>query len=494
MEQNYILSIDQSTSGTKALLFDKTGALVARHDKAHRQITNSLGWVEHDPNEIYQNMLFTAGQVLQNAQINPAQVRAIGISNQRETGVMWDRKGEPIYHAVVWQCARGKEICQELEAQGLASFVKDTTGLNLSPYFTAAKWAWLMRNVRDAKALAQRGDFFCGTMDSWLIFKLTGNHKTDYSNASRTQLFDIGTLTWNEELCRAFGIPVFSLPEVCFSDSIFGTTDFEGLFPKKIPVCGVMGDSHAALFAQGCWTSGMTKATYGTGSSVMMNTGERRVFHKDLVSSLAWGIGGKVSYVLEGNINYTGAVFQWLCDDLKLISSPKEASSLASSVKSSDGVYLIPAFSGLGAPYWQSEARALLCGMGRNTRKEHIVRAAEECIAYQIKDIIEAMNQGSDYRLPQLRVDGGPTHDAFLMQFQADILGVPVAVSKMEELSGGGAAYLAGISSGLYLKETLLQNCCPELFSPSMKGEEIAHLYNGWKRAVRRTIFCPEVL
>lgn len=484
MKKNTILSIDQSTAGTKAMLFGPDGALIARCDRPHRQITNELGWVEHDPEEIYQNLLLSVRELFAQSGAAPEQVCAIGISNQRETGVMWDDTGKPVHNAVVWQCARAAALCESLERKGLAPIVKEKTGMNLSPYFTAAKFGWLLENVPEARRLAESKRLRCGTIDSWLLFKLTGQHKTDYSNASRTQLFNIQTLCWDDELCTAFGVPADSLPEVCFSDSLFGMTDMEGILPAAVPVRGVMGDSHAALFAQGCTSRGMTKATYGTGSSVMMNTENRCVRSETLVTSLAWGRGGQVSYVLEGNINYSGAVIQWLIHDLELIASPKEAAAIAAQVPSANGVYLVPAFSGLGAPYWCSEARAILCGMNRGTRKAHIVRAAEESMAYQIKDIAEAMNQAAGSALKELRTDGGPTADTVLMQFQADMLGVPVRTASIQELSGAGAAYMAGLSCGLYEEGVLYQNSGAGAYTPEMTENSREELYGGWKKAV----------
>lgn len=492
MEKDIILSIDQSTSGTKALLFDVQGALLARKDKPHRQITNELGWVEHDPEEIYQNTISIVRGLLEETQMSPGRVRAVGISNQRETGVVWDDTGRPVYNAVVWQCARGAEICRGLEEQGFGAKVKEKTGLNLSPYFTAAKFAWILQNVDEARCLAGQGRLKCGTMDSYLTARLTGVHKTDYSNASRTQLFNIHSLCWDEELCRLFGVPIGALPQVCDSDSVFGYTDMEGIFPEKVPVCGVLGDSHAALFAQGCVRPGMAKVTYGTGSSVMMNTGEHCARSDRLVSSLAWSMHGKVNYVLEGNINYTGAVINWLIHDVELISSPKEVPQISAQVPSTQGVYLVPAFSGLGAPYWCSGARAVLCGMDRGTRKAHIVRAAEESIAYQIKDIVGAMDESGEQKLKELRADGGPTADRLLMQFQADILNVPLSVSRLQELSGAGAAFVAGISCGLYREEELHANRQAGFYEPDMGSDTREFLYSGWKKAVALALYGAE--
>ncbi len=488
MSESYILSIDQSTSGTKSLLFGKDGGLVARCDLPHEQISPKPGWVEHDPEEIYDNVIKVTRMVLEKSGVRPEQVVAAGISNQRETGLMWNRHtGKPVCNAVVWQCPRAEEICEEIRAQGKAETVRRKTGLQLSPYFTAAKLSWIIQNIPGAKESMDNGDLMGGNVDGWLLYKLTGGkcHKTDYSNASRTQLFNLETLQWDAELCEIFGLNPNILPQVCFSDSKFCETDFDGVFPTPIPVHGVLGDSHAALFGQGCLVPGTAKATYGTGSSVMMNTGKAPI-HTDsgLVTSIAWGMNRQVEYVLEGNLNYTGSVIKWLVENLHMISSSKESGKVAASVDGNGGVYLVPAFSGLGAPYWDSNARAVICGMNRDTTSVHVVRAGEECIAYQIKDIVELMCQEAKVRLQVLNVDGGPTRDQFLMQFQADILGIVLNVPAIEELSGGGAAYAAGIAVGFYDKDRLFEAKKATRFESKMTDAERDALYGGWKKAV----------
>ena len=488
MSESYILSIDQSTSGTKSLLFDREGQLVARCDLPHEQISPQPGWVEHDPEEIYRNVIQVTRMVLEKAGVQPEQVVAAGVSNQRETGLIWNRiSGKPVCNAVVWQCARAEQICEEIRAQGKAETVRHKTGLQLSPYFTAAKLTWIIRNIPGAKESMDRGELMGGNIDGWLLFKLTGGkvHKTDYSNASRTQLLNLETLRWDEELCEIFGLNPNMLPEICYSDSEFCTSDFEGVFPKPIPVHGVLGDSHAALFGQGCLVPGTAKATYGTGSSVMMNTG-KSLIHTDtgLVTSIGWGMNGQVDYVLEGNLNYTGSVIKWLVENLHMISSSKESGSVATSVPDNGGVYLVPAFSGLGAPYWDSNARAVICGMNRDTTSAHIVRAGEECIAYQIKDIVDLMCQEAKVALQELNVDGGPTRDKFLMQFQADMLGIILNVPAIEELSGAGAAYAAGIAVGFFDKERLFASKKAAKFTSAMEESQREALYGGWKKAV----------
>lgn len=483
----YILAVDQSTQGTKGLLFDADGKLNARCDRPHAQIVNDRGWVEHDPEEIYANTLAVVQDVVEKAGIAKEQILAFGISNQRETALAWDRaSGKPVCNAIVWQCARGAEICRRLDAGDFAQKVKQTTGLRLSPYFSAAKLAWILENVEGARRKVEEGSLCMGTVDSWLIFRLTGGRsfKTDYSNASRTQLFNITSLQWDPEICRAFGIPGRCLAQVRDSDSVFGETDFEGFLPKPVSICGVLGDSHGALFGQGCLYPGMMKATYGTGSSVMMNIGSRPVFSKDVVTSLAWGMGGKVDYVLEGNINYTGAVISWLKDDLQLIRSAGEVQSLAEKANPEDRTYLVPAFTGLGAPYWDSDATAVLTGMTRTTGKAEIMRAAENCIAYQIADIVECMRKQSGIPVTELRADGGPTRDGYLMQFQSDIIGLPVSVPGLQELSGIGAAFAAGISAGLYDRGGIFNRTRYTEYGSKMPAAKREVLLSGWKQAV----------
>lgn len=488
---DYVLGIDQSTQGTKALLFDENGRMLGRADLPHRQMINERGWVEHDPEEIYRNVIETVKMVVKQTGIDPDGIRTVGISNQRETALAWERRtGKPVYPAIVWQCARGADICRELERHGMAEEVRRKTGLALSPYFSAAKLAWLMQNVPEAKMLAEKGELCCGTVDSYLVYRLThgGAFRTDYSNASRTQLFHIEKLRWDETLCQAFGISTGSLPELTDSDGNFGMTDFEGYLRRPIPIRAVLGDSHGALFGQGCLERGMLKATYGTGSSVMMNIGEKPVFSKAVVTSLAWKLNGVVTYVLEGNINYTGAVISWLKDDLGLLDTPAQAEQLARAANPKDTTYLIPAFSGLGAPHWNSEAKAAIFGMSRTTRKAELVKAGLESIAYQIQDVLEAMQQESGILIRELRADGGATRNAYLMQFQSDLAQACVCVPKEEELSGIGAAYVAGIAEGIYQQEALFLKRDVQNFTPKMTENERNRRYDGWKDALRRVI------
>lgn len=487
MEEKYIISIDQSTQGTKALLFDGNGDLIKRTDKSHQQIINDKGWISHDPMEIYENTINVVRCLLEESGIEKTAVIGIGISNQRETSLAWDRQtGLPIGQAIVWQCARAVAVCDRVEKRGAKELVRQHTGINLSPYFPASKIAWILENEPGAKELARAGQICHGTVDSWLIFKLTGgkSYQTDYSNASRTQLFNIFDLKWDEEICELFGIDPKNLAEVCDSDSHFGDTDFEGLFPKPIPIHGVLGDSHGALFGQGCLKPGMMKTTYGTGSSIMMNIGEQPVLSSHgVVTSLAWCMGGRVDYVLEGNLNYTGAVITWLRDDMKLIDSPDETQALAKEAVSDDGVYLISAFSGLGAPYWDSRATAAIIGMTRTTGRAEVVRAGLECIAYQITDIVEAMSKDSGVVVNEMRVDGGPTRNAYLMQFQSDIARVAVRIPDSEELSGIGPAYAVGLALGVW-DQSIFQKINRYKYEPQMAIRLRDEKYAGWKKAV----------
>ena len=491
MSEQYMISIDQSTQGTKALLFNSAGSLIWRVDQAHRQIIDEKGWVSHDPMEIYQNIIAVTARLLEETQIDRDKLAGVGISNQRETSLAWNRiTGEPVGLAVVWQCARAADLCDQVAAAGHGEKIRRKTGMNLSPYFPASKIAWILRNVEGARELSDAGKLCHGTIDSWVIYKLTGkaSYKTDFSNASRTQLFNIFDLKWDEEICGIFGIDPKNLPEVCDSNSNFGETDFDGVLPHSVPIHGVLGDSHGALFGQGCLEPGMMKSTYGTGSSIMMNIGEIPVLSTHgVVTSLAWSMDGKVNYVLEGNLNYTGAVITWLKDDLKMIQSPEETQSLAEQAAADDPLYLVPAFSGLGAPYWDSRATAMLTGMTRTTGRAEVVRAGLECIAYQIQDVIEAMSEDSQVKVHELRVDGGPTKNAYLMQFQSDIAGIDVQVPDSDELSGMGPAFAAGMALGLW-DQTVFEKLNRKKYAPRMDAELRNKKYEGWKKAVEKVL------
>ncbi len=491
MENKYLIGIDQSTQGTKALLLDAKGNLIKRVDKAHRQIIDEKGFISHDPREIYQNTLYVVQELIQKTQIDKRQIAGLSISNQRETTLAWDRlTGEPIAHAIVWQCARAADICDRVEAMGVAEKIRKKTGVTLSPYFPASKIAWILEHVEGAREKADKKELCYGTIDSFLIYRLTGlkSYKTDYSNASRTQLYNIFELQWDREICALFGIETENLAEVCDSDACFGETDLEGFLPRPIPIHGVLGDSHGALFGQGCLRPGMMKATYGTGSSIMMNIGEKPIHSTHgVVTSLAWSMGGKVNYVLEGNLNYTGAVITWLKDDLKIITSPTETDTLAKEASKEDKTYLIPAFSGLGAPYWDSRASAAFIGMTRTTKRAELVKAALECIVYQITDIVNAMVEDARIKVDELRVDGGPTKNQYLMQFQSDITQTTVQVPEAEELSGLGPAYAAGIALGLW-DESIFEKLHRKKYTPKMDTQLAAKKYAGWQKAIHKVI------
>lgn len=486
--KGYMISIDQSTQGTKALLFDPAGKLICRRDKAHRQIVNERGWISHDPEEIYENVTEVIRKLLEDSGIEHKNIAGLAISNQRETSVIWDLDtGVALAPAVVWQCARAEEICQRAEIREYAEEIFRKTGLRLSPYFPAAKLAWLMEHTQGAAELAEKGKLGCGTMDSYLLYRLTKgkSYKTDYSNASRTQLFDIFSLQWDEKLCRLFGIRRECLPQVADSDALFGYTDCEGILAYPVPIHCILGDSHAALFGQHCVKRGMTKATYGTGSSIMMNIGEQVILSsRGLVTSLAWRRGGKTEYVLEGNLNYAGAVISWLQKELGLIQSPEETEQLARHAAKDDSLYLIPAFSGLGAPYWNSRVRAAFMGMDRTTGKAELVRAALECIAYQVRDVIAVMEEDAKLHPKEVKTDGGPTKNSYLMQFQSDILGTDVAVSETEELSGTGAGYMAGLALGIWEEESVFENIGRICYTPAMTHETRTRKVNGWRKSV----------
>lgn len=486
----YILAIDQSTQGTKGLLFDEKGALVSRADRPHRQIVNERGWVEHDPEEILSCVLAAAREAVERAGIDKAGVAAIGISNQRETVAAWGREtGAPLGNAIVWQCARARDICEELRCHAAA--VKERTGLDLSPYFSAPKLAWMLRNLPSVSQAARRGTLCLGTMDSWLLFRLTRERVflTDYSNASRTQLLNLHSLQWDEECCKLYGIPPAALAGVRMSDSRFGTTDLGGWLDRPIPIHAVLGDSHAALLGQRCRAPGQVKATYGTGSSVMMQTGERCVESAGgLVTSLAWGLDGRVEYVLEGNLNYTGAVISWLKRDMGLIAAEEESEALARAANPEDRTYFVPAFTGLGAPYWDSGATGLLTGVTRTTGRAEVVRACLACIAHQIDDLLERMAACSGLPVAELRVDGGPTANSWLMQFQSDIAGVELRLPDISELSGMGAAYAAGIAAGLYDPDTIYEHIRYRRYTGAMGAEERERRRAGWRQAVAQAL------
>lgn len=489
-----ILAIDQSTSATKVLLVNANGQIVQRCTEKHHSYYPQPDWVEHDPVEIWRNTQTAILRVFTESSIRMQSIAAVAITNQRETVVVWDRNtGEPVYNAIVWQCQRGAETCKRLSDQGHSERVKEKTGLIIDPYFSATGIQWILDHVTDARKKAEAGDLVFGTMDAWLIYQLTGKKvfATDISNASRTMLFNIHELKWDDDLLNLLDIPFAMVPDVLFSDAIFGYTEVGDLFDRAIPITSVMGDSHAALFGQHCFDPGMAKATLGTGSSVIMNIGEEpQKSPGGLVTSIGWGRGSRVNYILEGNIHCTGDTINWLVNDLQLLDTAAESEQVALSVQNNNNVYLVPAFAGLGAPYWENRARATISGMPRSTNKAHIVRAALEAIAYQLRDLIESMAQTPEFTLKELRVDGGPTRNDFLMQFLADMLDCKIIRTRAEEISAMGTAYMAGLTVGVWqnLDELQALRCVDREFFPEMDEDLRFRLYHGWQRAVQSVL------
>lgn len=492
MTHPYILSIDQSTQGTKAMLLDEYGSFLLRRDVPHRQIISDSGWVGHDASEIAANIFRAARLALQDAGVDPAQVAAVAVTNQRESVAVWDRRtGEPVCESIVWQCNRATELCRRLTSPETERMVREKTGLQLSPFFSAPKVAWILKNVPGARERAERGELCLGTMDTWTIWQLTGGavHRTDASNASRTQLFNIRTMQWDEELCRLYGIPMSMLPEVCDSDALYGETDLGGLLPHRVPIHAAIGDSHGVMFSHGCTELGDAMCGYGTGSCMLMNTGERVITSRSgMNATVAWRVGGRTLYALEGVANSSGSVVTWLKENAHLVASPAETAALARSANPADHTYMVPAFTGIGAPYWREEATAAFLGMTRLTGQAELVRAALESIAYQIADLVRAAQSDSGTQLREFRVAGGPTNNDYLMQFQSDLLGCPVVIAGHEELSSIGAGYIAGIAMGLYDYETLLRGQENHTFRPQMSDEERAARLSGWDRAVQAVL------
>ena len=488
--KGYILAIDQGTTGSTALLFDEEGQVVSTAYREVHQIYPQPGWVEHDPQELLTTSLAVAGEAIQKVAVDVSQVRGVGITNQRETTVVWDRStGQPVSNAVVWQCRRTAPLCEELKQKGMEQPIREKTGLIVDAYFSATKLRWILDHMPQGQRRAQQGDLLFGTVDSWLIWNLTGSavHVTDYSNASRTMLFNIYTLQWDGELLAALDIPEAVLPRVVPSSQVYGEVVAGLLGDSRVPVCAVAGDQQAALFGQACYDAGMAKNTYGTGSFVLLNTGDRPVpSRKGLVTTLAWGLADGVTYATEGSIFITGAAVQWLRDGLGVIAGTAESEALARSVPDSGGGYFVPAFVGLGAPYWDMYARGTIVGLTRGTSREHMARATLEAIAYQVRDVVEVMGVEADLQLPLLRVDGGGAANAFLMQFQADILGMPIQRAAVTETTALGAAYLAGLAVGLWrdTAEITRRWRAAETYEPSMSADQRETLYAGWKRAV----------
>lgn len=485
-----MIAIDQSTSATKALLFDSRCQLRNRVSVSHSQYYPQPGWVEHDPEEIYANTVSAIKNLVPADATGRDAQYSLAITNQRETVVVWNATtGRPIYNAIVWQCQRGAEICRRLKDAGHEEKVKERSGLLIDPYFSASGVKWLLDNVEDARAEAEKGNLRMGTIDSWLIWKLTcgRTHATDYTNASRTLLFNIHTLDWDDELLKMFGVPRSMMPKALPCDSVFGSTTVEGLFPDGIEIAGVLGDSHGALAGQMCFKAGMGKATYGTGSSVMVNIGERPVQAADgLVTSVGFAAKGKVFYAFEGNIHCTGATIKWLAEQLQIIGTPAEAEAVATSVADTNGVYFVPAFAGLGAPWWMPSAKAIICGMTLGTSRAHIVRAALESIAFQVKDLVDLMTTQAGISLREMRVDGGPTNNEFLMRFQADMLDSRINRSDVDDASALGATIMNGLARGLWgsLEEVAQLREKNDMIEPDMPADQRDRLYQGWLNAV----------
>ena len=484
-----VLALDQGTSSSRAILFDHAGNAIASAQQPFEQIYPQPGWVEHDPEEIWQTQLATAKEALRQAKATADDLAAIGITNQRETTVIWDRGGRPIANAIVWQDRRTAPMCEELREKGLEPLFRERTGLLLDPYFSGTKVKWLLDSVKGARARAESGDLMFGTIDSWLLYRLTGLHATDYTNASRTLLYNIFDLRWDEELLEVLSVPPTILPAVRASSGIFAET---GLFGKSIPVAGIGGDQQAALFGQAAFEQGMAKNTYGTGAFCLMNIGERKVASKNLLTTIAWGLsaGGSddVTYALEGSIFIAGAAVQWLRDELGIISTAAESQELALSVPDSNGVYVVPAFVGLGAPHWDPNARGAIFGLTRGANRAHLARATLEAIAFQTCDVIEAIEADSGVTLSELRVDGGAAANDLLLQIQADLLGREVVRPAVLETTALGAAYLAGLATGFWMNAADVSRNwrVDRRFSPQMPAERRDAMRAGWRRAVER--------
>ncbi len=491
----YILAIDQGTTSTRAILFDQRGHNVAMEQQEFKQYFPHPGWVEHDAIEIWASVIDVISGVMIKKSLNPKQIAAIGITNQRETAVVWNKlTGQPIYHAIVWQSRQTQDITDALIDQGYQELIHRKTGLIINPYFSASKIQWILNNVDGARQMAERGELLCGTIDTWVVWKLTNGktHITDYTNASRTLLFNINTLEWDEELLKLFDIPRNMLPTVCPSSQIYGYAEQLSPFATeiKIPIASVIGDQQASLFGQCCFNSGEAKNTYGTGCFMLMNTGTKPVFSKNgLLTTIAWGLDNKVEYALEGSVFIGGSVIQWLRDGLRMIKMACESEKYATKIASNDGVYLVPAFVGLGTPYWDNDARGAMFGLTRGTTKEHFIRSALEAIAYQSKDVMEVMKEEAHLPLCVLAADGGATANHFLMQFQSDLLQCEIHLPETLETTALGAAYLAGLAIGYYhSKEEIVKNhkICAT-YKPLLDQNKVDELYNGWLKAVAST-------
>jgi len=489
--EKYILAIDQGTTSSRAILFNKKGEIVHTAQKEFTQIFPNPGWVEHNANEIWGSVLAVIATVLAEADVKPEQVAGIGITNQRETTVVWDKEtGQPVYNAIVWQSRQTADICEELKKKGYNDLFRERTGLLIDAYFSGTKVKWILDNVEGSREKAEQGKLLFGTIDTWLVWKLSGGraHITDYSNASRTLMYNIYELKWDDELLDILGVPKSMLPEVRSSSEIYAHTIPHHFFGQEVPIAGIAGDQQAALFGQACFQEGMAKNTYGTGCFMLMHTGEKAVkSNHGLLTTIAWGLNGKVEYALEGSIFVAGSAIQWLRDGLRMFKEAKDSEEYAKRVPSTDGVYMVPAFVGLGTPYWDSDVRGAVFGLTRGTTKEHFIRATLESLAYQTKDVLAAMEADSGIALKALRVDGGAVKNDFLMQFQSDILNVPVDRPIINETTALGAAYLAGLAVGYWESQDEIANqwAIDKTFKPQMDENERNRLYEGWKKAVQ---------
>lgn len=490
MKHQYILALDQGTTSTRAIIFDKSGTIISSAQQEIQQFFPQPGWVEHDANEIWVSVLGVIAGALSKAGISPDQIEAIGITNQRETTVVWDRHtGLPIHHAIVWQSRQSNEICEELKRHGHEQLFQRKTGLLIDAYFSGTKIKWLLDNVEGARDRAESGDLLFGTIDTWLVWKLSGHaaHVTDYSNASRTLLYNIHDLCWDEELLQILDIPPSMLPEVRSSSEVYGETVEHHFFGSRVRIAGIAGDQQAALFGQACFDKGMAKNTYGTGCFMLMNTGNEAIESKNgLLTTIAWGIDGQIQYALEGSVFVAGSALQWLRDEMRMLKTAADSESYATKVDSSQGVYVVPAFVGLGTPYWDSDVRGAVFGLTRGTAKEHFIRATLESLAYQSKDLVGVMEADSRLSLKCLRVDGGAVRNNFLMQFQSDLLGAVVERPIVNETTALGAAYLAGLAVGYWKDKQEIASSwrLERSFRPVMPKEESQRLYTGWRKAV----------
>ena len=486
----YILALDQGTTSSRAILFDKQQNIIGISQKEFTQHYPKEGWVEHDPMEIYSSQYAVMMEVIAQSGVDVKDIKGIGITNQRETTILWDAKtGRPVYNAIVWQCRRTADRIDQLKQQGLEEYIRKTTGLVPDAYFSATKIAWILDHVPQGRERAKKGEILFGTVDSWLIWKLSGGkvHVTDYTNASRTMLLNINTLSWDERLLDALDIPMQMLPQVKNSSEIYAYTTIQG---EEIPIAGIAGDQQAALFGQCCFEQGQAKNTYGTGCFLLMNTGDKPCFSQNgLITTIAIGLNGKVQYALEGSVFVGGAVIQWIRDEMRFINESKDAEYYAQKVEDTGGVYLVPAFTGLGAPHWDMYARGCIIGITRGTKREHIIRAAQESIAYQSYDLVKAMEKDTGVSIRELKVDGGASRDAFLIQFQADVLDCEVRRPMIRETTALGAAYLAGLAVGVWKDTDEIRKLwnCDTVFQSQMKAERREKLLRDWHRAVERS-------